>query len=193
MKKISFKIMVLAIVLTVTLSACARQLGASSYTSSSVVGKVLEGTVVSARSVTVRNFDRYEKNVKGGAAGGVTGAAAGGSAHEDDEMVQALGAIAGALLGAAVENHLGTQEGMEYIVRVDPKYVNKVKKNEAVHTNVTVGSKSIQDEIKDSIDFKDTETTLISVIQGSDVIIKPGQHVLIIYHDDRPRIVPAAI
>jgi Skp family chaperone for outer membrane proteins len=50
---------------------------------------------------------------------------------------------------------------------------------------------NIKDKLKKTINTADTETNLISVVQGTDVLLQAGQKVYVIYSTDRIRLVPA--
>lgn len=186
------KVVSAAVIGCFVLTGCARNMGAAVYTSSSAVGKVLEGTVLSAQAITIKDNDKLQDNGMGMLAGGATGAIAGSAIGKGKgSTLGAVGVgIAGAALGAFIQDKLSTQQGMQYVVRIDKKYVRQhnvdVKRKE-----ISVGTKSIDDSIKDSIDMETTTTDLISVVQGNDVIFSAGQRVLIIYNNDRPRLAPA--
>ena len=102
------------------LAACAADIGANQYDSSSVgsVTKALKGTVISVRSITVRDSDRSAGTAVGAIAGGI-----GGSQIGKGSTAALLGATGGALLGGAAGNlaqkGLSSQGGYEYAVQLD--------------------------------------------------------------------------
>lgn len=173
-------------------TGCARDMGAADYTDTNTVGKVLEGTVVSARPVTIRSNDKLSDNTAGILGGGLMGGVAGASIGQGTGQGAAAigGAIAGAALGSLAQKQLGKTEGMEYVVRLDAKYVSQAPTTVQRH-ETTLNDGSVDNQIKQSINITNTTTDLISVIQGKDIILQAGQRVLIIYHNDRPRLAPA--
>lgn len=189
MRKVSVLVAV-ALLSTNMLSGCARNVDANTYTSGAVVGKVLEGTVLSATPITIKNSDKLQDNTMGMLGGGIVGGLAGSGVGKGtgQSLAVAGGALAGAALGSVIQDKLGTNKGMQYVVRIDPKYVDHTPKTKVTH-KVSVSENSIDQDIKDSIAIQDTKTDLISVVQGNDVIFQPGQRVLIVYNNDRPRLV----
>lgn len=174
----------------VVVTGCARDMNSNVYSSSAPVGKVLEGTVLSARGVTIKNTDKLEDNTLGMLGGGLLGGIAGSTIGKGSGQALAVAgvAIAGAAAGALAQDKLGGSNGMEYVVRLDPKYVTQAPQNVS-KKNITIGNNSIDDDVKGSIGVANTQTDLLSVVQGTDVILQPGQRVLIIYNNDRPRLV----
>lgn len=176
-------------VATTLLSACARNLDGDTYTSGNTVGKVTYGTIVSARNVTVKDNDKLEKNALGGLAGGAVGGVAGSSigGGSGKGLATVGGAILGAVAGAYAQDQLGTQSAHEYIVQMDsPRYNDQVAKK-----NVTFkGQDSVAQDIKDSMHTSQTESDAIAIVQTDEVMLQAGTRVMIVYNDDRPRVVP---
>jgi outer membrane lipoprotein SlyB len=185
------KLLPILVIVTLFLSSCGRNMDSTVYTSSSAVGKVLEGTVINARPVTIKDSDKLGDNALGGIAGGVAGGVGGNAIGKGHGNTAATvgGVIAGAVLGAVVQDSLSTTKGMEYVVRIDKKYVNSIP-NKTSKKQIKVGDSSIDADVKDSISVEDTKTDLVSVVQGKDVVFQPGQRVLVIYNNDRPRLAP---
>lgn len=179
-------------VLAVTVTGCARELSSNVYTSSSTSGKVLEGKVLSARPVTIKDADKLEDNTMGMVAGGLLGAIAGSSVGGGTgKGMAAVGAGGlGAVAGAMIQDKLSTSQGMEYVVRIDKKYIGSVPGHTIKKKN-TYGVNSASEDVSESIQVADTKTDLVSVIQGADIVFQPGQRVLIIYSNDRPRLAAA--
>lgn len=173
------------------LSACAKEMGATTYRTDAAVGKVLRGTIVNVQPITIRNNDSASENGVGTLAGAAAGGAAASTIGQGDGKTVAMvgGAIAGAVIGALIEEELSTQAGFEYVVQLNnPRPQNK----DAIRikeTQTRRGSSSIEDDIKDSIQLQESESDLISVIQTDTQPLYVGQPVLVIYHDDRPRVV----
>lgn len=194
MKKVVFKFVTIVAVASVFLTGCARNLGANTYVSSATVGKVLEGTVISATAVTIKDTDQLGKNGVGTLGGGIMGGILGSSIGKGkgSSLGAGAGAIAGGLAGAYIQDKLSTSQGFQYVVRLDPKYISEVPKSNTVSTkNININrTTSVDDEIKSSIAVENTRTDLLSVVQGGDVVIGVGQRVLIIYNNDRPRLTP---
>ena len=187
------KLFSLALSAILVLSGCARQMGANTYTSSSAGGVVLEGTIVSARAVTIKDSDKLQDNAMGGLAGAAVGGVGAHSVGKGTGNAAATigGAIVGAVAGALIQDELGTSQGMEYIVKLAKNEDSEERATKSTDVTISRGTK-VEDKIKSSIKTKGTSSRLISVVQGKDVIYTPGQHVYIVYADDRPRITAAA-
>lgn len=192
LKSLCIKLFTVVSLSMLVLTGCASDRNSSSYVSSSTVGKVLEGTVLSSRPVTINESDNLQGNTAGLIGGGILGGI-GGSAigkGKGNYAATAGAAVAGAALGSLAQKYLGKSDGMEYVVRLDPKYVKKSASSTVTKSHLSYGNKSVQEQLNESMDLTDTQTDLISVVQGKDVIFQPGQRVLIIYSDDRPRLAP---
>jgi len=169
-------------------TSCARNIGSNVYTDSATPGKVLEGTILFTRAVTIKAHDKLQDNTVGGlggaAAGGLAGAQVG---HDNGSLASGIGgALVGAVAGAYLQDALSTSEGMEYIVKLDAKYMQQ---NPQPSKKTSIKSTpSNEDTIKSSIDT-DTKTDIVSVVQASDPALHEGSHVYIVYNDDRPRLV----
>ena len=170
------------------ISGCSRNLSSDNYTSGATSGKVLQGTIISARAVTIKEHDKLQDNTMGGLAGGAAGAV-GGSAigHGNGSLAGAVGgAIVGAVGGALVEDALGTSEGVEYLVKIDSanSQSDDTKHYKAIKA-ITKGG--VNDDINASIDTP-MQTNILSVVQKGDPSIGVGSRVYIIYSGDRPRL-----
>lgn len=186
------KTFVLVAVAALSLAACGRNLDSSTYSSGAPVGKVVYGTVLSARQVTVKDNDDSQKNVLGGVAGGALGGVAGSSigGGTGRSLATIGGVIAGAMLGSAAEDQLSTSTGNEYIVQLDAA---KAPANKTLRTQerLDIGrGGSVSNDINQSIQLDETASNAIAVIQQDAVMIAPGTRVAVIYSDDRPRITP---
>ena len=177
---------------TMILTGCAREMSSNVYSSSATSGKVLEGVVLSVRPVTIKDSDKLQDNTMGMLGGGLLGGVAGSAAGKGTGKGLAVvgGALLGAAAGALTQDKLGTSQGMEYVVRIDKKYVNSVPV-QSTKKNLTFGVNSASQDVNQSIAVEDTKTDLISVLQSADVPFSVGQHVLIIYNNDRPRLAPS--
>lgn len=177
------------------LTGCASDMGSTDYVSANHTGKVLEGMVLSARPVTIRESDNLKKNSAGMVAGGLTGAVAGSMIGKGKgSSLAAVGTgLAGAAIGSLIEKKMSTQPGHEYVVRLDPKYVGEYQQIQEETHNISINGKgkSVNDEVKSSVAVTQTKTDLISVIQGNDIVFQPGQKVLIMFNNDRPRLAPS--
>lgn len=174
------------------LSACTRNMDGNTVSSSSSVGKVLYGTVVSARTVTIKDNERLQDNVVGGAAGGVVGGVAGSGVGKGtgQDLAVVGGAIAGAVLGAVIQDELSTSQGQEYIVRLDGAQQTANTTTYKKDIKLT-GRNGVENDVMDSVQMAPTQAEMISVIQQDDVPIQTGTRVMVVYRDDRARIVPA--
>lgn len=161
------------------LAGCARDLSSSTYTSSSTLSLTLEGKVISARSVTIKDNDKMANNkmgmLAGGAMGAVSGSGIGGGTGNDMAIVGT--AIAGGIAGAAIEGALTKQKGFEYIVKVD---TSKLK------SEYFEGNAAMRNAISSA-----TTSGIVTVVQGTDNPIAVGQNVYVIYSDNRTRVISA--
>ncbi len=184
------KNLALITVAALSLAACGRNLDSSTYTSGAPVGKVVYGTVISARAVTVKDNDSGKSNVLGGVAGGALGGVAGSTigSGSGQSMATIGGVLAGAMLGSMAEDQLSTSTGAEYIVQLDGA---KATKNTVSKRDYRINNtNSVSDDINQSISMDSTGSNAIAVIQQDQVMIAPGTRVAVIYSDDRPRITP---
>lgn len=185
MKKLSI------LVFCLFLAACARDLGANSVVSTDEAGLVTRGTILSVRQVTVKDTDSLGKNgvgiIAGGVVGGIAGSGVGGGSGRG--LATAGGAIAGAALGSVIQDELTTSTGLEYIVKLAESNGER-QADYRQESRYTVGSDSIKNKLKNTINTPDTETNIISVVQGTDVVLTPGQQVYVIYSNNRVRLVP---
>jgi outer membrane lipoprotein SlyB len=172
-------------------TGCGRRLGGDTVTSNATVGKVVYGTVISTRQVTVKDSERLQDNAIGGLAGGVAGGVAGSGigGGTGKGLATVGGAILGAVAGAAIQDELGTSSGTEYVVLLDgtKSPTNVTQKKDYRFT----GSNSVKNDINQSIQLDDQATQTIAVVQQDEVPLTAGTRVLVIYSDDRPRVVAA--
>ncbi len=109
-----------SILAAVLLAGCGANLDNSHYNTSAAgqINNVQEGTIISARAVSISTENGTVGQLAGGIAGGVAGNTIGGSS-----VANTLGAIGGAVLGGYLggkaQQGLSTQGGMEYIVKLD--------------------------------------------------------------------------
>ena len=107
----------------VFMQGCARRISANTYHAGHVgeASETYRGVVVSKRVVTVQEAERMQDNttgmIGGGLAGGVLGSMI-GKGH-GSTLGALAGAAAGATGGAFLQDHLGTQDGIEYVVRLE--------------------------------------------------------------------------
>jgi outer membrane lipoprotein SlyB len=187
------KKLVLSVALaTLTLSGCARNMDSGTYVSSDAAGVVVEGVVVSARPVTIKETDKLQDNALGGLAGGVAGGAIGNTIGGGSGKTVATvgGAIGGAVLGAMIQDQLSSSDGMEYVVKVSKQNQNTDGRTYTSKDSISINGSKIQQKITDNLDTN-MKTELISVVQGKDVVFQPGQRVYVIYTDGRPRLTAA--
>lgn len=112
----------MALIATMTVSGCAREIGGASVDSSQIGSAVQteRGVVESARFVQVQEGDQLQDNLLGGAIGGVAGGVAGSLVGGGAGRVLAsgAGALAGAAIGSTVQQRSSRQTAVEYVVRV---------------------------------------------------------------------------
>jgi outer membrane lipoprotein SlyB len=184
MKKI-----ILTTLICLSVFACQRDLGSTVYTEQNTVGVVLDGVVVSARQVTVKTKDKLQDNTTGGLIGGVAGGLGGNNLGKGKGNTAATvgGALLGAALGAVIENELGTQKAMEYIVKVEGDNDDTISRS----TDINIGGNSVAQRLKNNVQTTKIKTKTISVVQGMEEVFAPGQKVYVIYNDDnRARLTP---
>lgn len=169
------------------LAACAKSMGSDVYTDSGAAGKVLEGTVIHVRAVTIKAHEQLGQNTTGGLVGAGAGGIAGSEVGQGrGSLAGALGgAVIGAVAGALAEDALSTSHGSEYLVRIDKKYLQQYH---SIKKKISVSSKSgIEQGVAASASV-DTKTDLVSVVQATDASLHKGSRVYIIYNDNRPRL-----
>ena len=174
------------------LAGCSKDMASSTYTSSGVTGKVLKGTIISARAVKIKAHDKLEDNTAGGLAGGALGAVGGAAVGNGTGSVAAAigSAVVGAVAGAYIQDSISTSDGMEYIVKLDDKNLKAAQPN--TRKTIKENEKSlVSDDMKASVSTE-TQTDMVSVVQAADPALAEGSAVYVIYSDDRPRLVPAS-
>lgn len=161
------------------LSSCARDLSSTTYTSDQTFHLTLEGKVVSANPVTLKNTDKLSDNTTGIAtgalAGGVTGGAISGGRGGETIAAVGIGAIAGGVVGAVVEDQLSKANGIEYIIKVNTKNLN------TSHYHGSSQMRNVMAGVKAS--------GIITVVQSKDNPISVGQEVYIITSSKRTRVI----
>lgn len=170
---------IIFIILTTFISGCARDLSSNVYTSDSTLNLTMEGEVVSVRPVTVKESDRLSDNTGGMAAGGIAGGVLGSTMGKGHGNTAAIvgGALAGAAVGTLLQDRLGISKGYEYLIKVD---TSKIK------SDYYEGSSAMRNVISTAV-----TSGLVTVVQGTDISIREGQKVYIIFSEKRTRIIPA--
>lgn len=116
------------------LSGCASNLSGSSYSRSDAraVQTVRMGTVESLRAVQIEGTRTPIGALAGTAVGGIAGSGIGGG--RGSTIATVLGGVAGGMAGAAVEEGITRQQGVEIVVREDDgstrAYVQAVDPNQ---------------------------------------------------------------
>ncbi|GHU10625.1 hypothetical protein FACS189449_00450 [Alphaproteobacteria bacterium] len=120
------KVLLLSIALcglVVIISGCARNISSSSYDARKIgaTNDTYECVVVKVRKVAVEEGDYLEDNKTGALAGGLIGGLAGAQIGGGNARYAtgAAGAVLGAVGGAMAEKALKSQDGLEYIVRLN--------------------------------------------------------------------------
>lgn len=170
---------IIFIILATFISGCARDLSSNVYSSDSTLSLTLEGEVVSVRPIKVKESERLSDNAGGMAAGGIAGGVLGSTVGQGGGTTAAIvgGAIAGAVVGTILQDKLGESKGYEYLIKVD---TSKIK------SNYYEGSTAMRNVISSAV-----TSGLITVVQGTDIVIREGQKVYVIFSDKRTRIIPA--
>jgi outer membrane lipoprotein SlyB len=180
----------LAFAIAVATTACAKNLGNATYLDNSTVGIVYEGVILSSRPVTIKS-DKSDGDqmglgtLGGGALGGVAGSNIGKGKGSSAGAVG--GAIAGAVLGHIIEDQLNTQQGFEYIVKLNDDSLSE--EGDESTTNYNKDESSVSSKLRNSTKIG-LKSRAISVVQADAQPFTPGQQVYVIYNDDRPRITP---
>lgn len=170
---------IIFIILATFISGCARDLSSNVYSSDSTLSLTLEGEVVSVRPIKVKESERLSDNAGGMAAGGIAGGVLGSTVGQGGGTTAAIvgGVIAGAVVGTILQDKLGESKGYEYLIKVD---TSKIK------SNYYEGSTAMRNVISSAV-----TSGLITVVQGTDIVIREGQKVYVIFSDKRTRIIPA--
>lgn len=117
-----FLVSSLALLPLVFSTGCTRDISSSSYAESDVgeVSETLEGTVLKARFVQVKNADKLTGNTAGLATGAIAGGIIGHQfgAGKGNLAATGAGALLGAVAGAYAQDALSKQEAIEYTVRL---------------------------------------------------------------------------
>lgn len=176
MKALTNSIAFLAIA-ALTLVACARDLSSNVYTADSTLSLTMEGKIVSARPIIIKNSDRLGANSSGILGGAAIGGAAGNTIGSGSGKTAAIvgGIVAGALIGAFAESELGKQDGFEYIVKLD---TSKLKHD------YYEGSGAMRSAISSA-----TTNGLVTIVQGNDTQLQEGQKVYAIFSEKRTRLI----
>ncbi len=167
------------ILISSLLTSCTRDLDADSYLSSSTLNIVLEGQVMSSRDIKIKETDNIKQNTTGSSIGAVSGGLAG--AHLSNYRASGVigGAVLGGVVGAFTEQALGTNHGVEYIVKVDTsKMADNYYEGSVAMRNALAAVKA---------------NGIVTVIQSKDKktgILPAGSRVLVIVSESRTRVVP---
>jgi outer membrane lipoprotein SlyB len=176
-KKLSIKAFTI-IFAVISLSGCARDLSSSVYTSDSTLNIVLEGQILSARNVKIKENDKLGQNTQGATIGSLGGGAAGYSTRGGGAAVIG-GAIVGGIIGAATEQALSTAQGMEYVVKVDTSKMEK---------DYYEGSPLMRNSLA-AVKANGIITVVQAKESKNEPLITPGQSVLVIISEKRVRVI----
>jgi outer membrane lipoprotein SlyB len=176
-----FRKLYLLLCLTCLLTSCARDLSNSTYISSSTTNFTLEGQIIAARPVVIKEYDKLKENEDGILAGSLVGGFAGSTigGGRGSNLGAAGGVVAIGILGALIESSLSEAKGIEYIVKVD---VSKVEKNSCYDC-----TKAMNSFIESA-----RSNGLITIVQSPDNQMVAGEKVYVIFSNDRARIVQAS-
>ena len=128
------KLFVLA--LSIVLTACASNLDTNRYQTSAAgqINSVQEGVIINVRNVRIATENGGVGSLAGAVAGG-----AGGSMIGGNSAVNVIGAVGGAVLGgylgSKAQEGLSTQNGIEYVVKLNNgKAITLTQGNDVVFT-----------------------------------------------------------
>ncbi len=127
------------------LTGCASRIGTNQYVAAGV-GETMTsymGVVVSKRVVSVKENQKLGDNSMGAGIGALVGGVAASNIGGGYGQVAATvgGAILGGFAGAAIEDHVGTQEAFEYTVQLDNGQLKTVVQGTDV--NIQAGQRVI--------------------------------------------------
>ncbi|MES2215516.1 MAG: hypothetical protein V4485_05865 [Pseudomonadota bacterium] len=180
MTNLRFKSLLAYISVLFLLSGCARDLASNVYTSDSTLNFTLEGKIISARRIKIKESDRLSDNTAGALGGGALGAAVGaGASSGSDRGATMVGVgLVGAVVGAVVQNKLGESNGYEYIIQVDASRIKDgyYEGNAAIRNVISAARTS----------------GLITVVQSLKDPMSKGQKVYVIFSDKRTRVISAS-
>ncbi len=131
-------IVVLPILLTLLLAACAKDLSPNTYSDANIDSgsRVYHGVIISMRPVKVKGNSGFG-GPAGLASGAVLGSAVGGG--RGSIVTGVAGAIAGGIAGHAIDKSVNTQNAIEYIVQLDTrKTMSVVQAPTNLHVNQRV-------------------------------------------------------
>jgi outer membrane lipoprotein SlyB len=123
-----FKSFMAITLIGLSVAACTPSLSSDTYVlgSAGQVSRVVKGTIVSARTVTVEaGGNNMVGTLGGGAAGALAGSALGGG--RGSALFAVGGALAGGVLGNRVENSLNKQQGIEYTIKTKNGLISVVQ------------------------------------------------------------------
>lgn len=119
MKLSTMKLILVAGVVSLSVTACTTSLSSGTYTTSGAtqMQQAVSGTVVSARLVEVANDQNTVGTLTGAALGGIAGSQIGGGTASN--VAGGIGgAVIGGLIGNQVEKQITKQTAMEYVVKL---------------------------------------------------------------------------
>lgn len=178
MKKIFLNLFLIIFTAT-NLCGCARDLSNTTYTSDSTLNVVLEGIILSKRNVKIKESERLGDNTTGAAVGALgTGALLAGNSNDLGVVIG--GAVVGGVIGSIAQSALSSNNGVEYIVKVDTSKMDK---------EYYEGSRLMRNAIAAV-----RATGIVTVVQSKqskkEVPMSEGQNVLLIISEKRTRVIP---
>lgn len=126
----------------IALSACTQNISPNTYNTAEVgvASKVLPGTIIAKRKVTINN-----NSGAGGLAGATAGATAGtlaGNSAQSAIIGAVGGAVVGGVLGNGIDKGLNKHQAYEYIIKLNDKSVVSIVQAEdlnlAIHQHVLI-------------------------------------------------------
>jgi len=136
-----FITVLLVAILTVTLIGCASHMAGDTYSrdEARVPQQVQLATVVQVRPVKIEGTKTQIGAGAGAVIGGVAGSTAGGG--QGSNVAAAVGAVAGGLLGAATEEGMTREQGIEVTVRYDNGQTVAIVQEVSAQETFTIGEK----------------------------------------------------
>jgi outer membrane lipoprotein SlyB len=120
-KKITSALLLGAVVITCG-TGCQRKIGGNQYSSASLnsASQTYQGIIMSVRKVEVSEAERLQDNTTGMGVGALAGGLAGSAFGKGKGKIVGvgLGALAGGAAGMFAQEAMGTQTGIEYVVKL---------------------------------------------------------------------------
>ena len=132
-------LILLFVIITTGLAGCASNLSGDTYSRSEVrtAQQVEYGEIITLRPVQIEGTKTPVGAGAGAAVGGIAGSSMGGG--KGSYIMTVIGAVAGGMAGAAVEEGVTRSQGVEITVRLDSGRVLAIVQGLSPHEEFSVG------------------------------------------------------